>query len=323
MKFFFSCDWGTSTFRLRLVDAENATVLSEIKTNHGIASAFECWKKTNQHEKDRIAFYQIYLFEQVKKITASSNHTFQNTPIILSGMASSSIGMLELPYKELPFQCNGSDLIIHTIIPETEENAPYKIIIISGVRSETDVIRGEETILTGCNIEKDDREQLFIFPGTHSKHIVVKNGTAQNITTYMTGELFDLLSKKSILSASVKKNDAEDSTNDQHFVAGVVKGASSNLMNSIFHVRTNQLFKKATLQENYDYLSGLLIGHELKDVAENKPDTLTLVCSEGLEKAYLLALDVLGLSTHLDHKNADDALMNGQWKIMQQLGYLM
>jgi len=322
MKFFFSCDWGTSTFRLRLVNAEDARVLSAIKTDHGIAAAFKCWKQTNKDEKNRIAYYQTYLFEQVKKITTSFHHTFHNTPIILSGMASSSIGMLELPYKDLPFQCNGSDLIIHTI-PGTEENAPYKIIMISGVRSETDVIRGEETILAGCNIEKDDREQLFIFPGTHSKHIVVKNGTAQNITTYMTGELFDLLSKKSILSASVKKNDAEDSTNDQYFVDGVIKGTSSNLMNSIFHVRTNQLFKKATPQENYDFLSGLLIGHELKDVAENKPDTLTLVCSEGLEKAYLLALDVLGLSTHLDHKNADDALINGQWKIMQQLGYLM
>src|SRR5665647_430611 len=125
MKFFFSCDWGTSTFRLRLVNAEDARVLSAIKTDHGIAAAFKCWKQTNKDEKNRIAYYQTYLFEQVKKITTSFHHTFHNTPIILSGMASSSIGMLELPYKDLPFQCNGSDLIIHTIIPGTAENAPY------------------------------------------------------------------------------------------------------------------------------------------------------------------------------------------------------
>jgi 2-dehydro-3-deoxygalactonokinase len=320
MKFFFSCDWGTTAFRLRLVDAENLTVLSEIKTGHGIAAAFECWQQANRHEKNRIAFYQTYLFEQVKKITGSYNGSFHNTPVIVSGMASSSIGMIELNYKEIPFQCDGSDLVTH-IIPEGEDH-PYKMIMISGARSETDVIRGEETMLAGCNILKNDTEQLFIFPGTHSKHIAVKNGLVKNITTYMTGELFDLLSNKSILSASVKKYDAGQSFNNRFFVEGVIKGKVSNLANSIFHVRTNQLFRKATFHENYDYLSGLLIGHELKDIAANKPAIIVLVCGEGLKIAYMQALEALDLSTGVDYINADEALIKGQWKIMKQPGYL-
>ena len=68
MKNFFSCDWGTSAFRLRLVDAETLKLLSEIKTDYGIALAFELWKQTKQPEEKRIAFYQTYLFIQVKKI---------------------------------------------------------------------------------------------------------------------------------------------------------------------------------------------------------------------------------------------------------------
>ena len=317
MKTFFSCDWGTSAFRLRLVDAESGKVLFSVKTPYGISAAFNDWKQANQPEENRIAFYQAYLFDEVKKITASFNDSFDNVPLILSGMASSSIGMMELPYKELPFLCNGSDLIIHTL---RGEDLPYKIIMISGAKSAVDVIRGEETILAGCHVHDKDNQQLFIFPGTHSKHITVQNGAAQSITSYMTGELFELLSKKSVLSASVKKNDPEQNLNNYHFVEGVNKGITLNLMNSIFHVRTNQLFKKLTPLENYHYLSGLLIGHELKDVAENNPGNITLVCSEGLKNEYIQALDTLGLGSRLYYENADHALVNGHLKIMQQPG---
>jgi 2-dehydro-3-deoxygalactonokinase len=319
MKFFFSCDWGTSTFRLRLVDAENAAILSEIKTDRGIAVTFEAWKQSGRNENGRIAFYQNYILEQVNKITPSSKEPVDNTPVVISGMASSSIGMLELPYKELPLQCDGSNLIIRTI--NGREDQQYKMIIISGVRSEVDVMRGEETMLTGCDIPTDEAERLFIFPGTHSKHIKVKNGLVEKITTYMTGELFDLLSNKSILSGSVEKNDPQQNTGNQHFADGVIEGSTSNLLNSVFHVRTNHLFWKATAEENYHYLSGLLIGQELRDVAENKPISITLVCSEGLQTAYTEALSILRLSDLLQYKNADDALIRGQIKIMHHVVY--
>lgn len=320
MKYFFSCDWGTSTFRLRLVDADKQTVLSEIKTDYGIASAFESWKQAGAKEKERIAFYETYISEQVKNIRYSYNDSSSNFPVILSGMASSSIGMLELPYKELPFQCNGIDLSVQTI---AEGAGNYsKIIIISGVNTDNDVIRGEETMLAGCNVADDDSQQLFIFPGTHSKHIVARNAIAENFTTYMTGELFNLLSTRSILAASVKRPDQHYSNDDGHFTIGVIKGASSNIMNSIFHVRTNQLFSKMAPEENYSYLSGLLIGHELKNISDNKPDTITLVSGNELRQPYLLALDVLGFGTDVIYENADDALIKGQRNILEQQGLL-
>jgi 2-dehydro-3-deoxygalactonokinase len=322
MKFFFSVDWGTSTFRLRLIDAANRTVLVEIKADHGIAATFENWKQINQPEKNRIAFYQAYLFEQVEKIACNFDDSLNNTPIILSGMVSSSIGMLELPYKELPFCCDGSDLLLHTI-PVQKEKGLYDIIIISGVKSQTDVMRGEETILVGCDVVKEDGQQLFIFPGTHSKHVTVNNYTAQSVTTFITGELFDLLSNKSIFSASLKKNNINTITNDTYFVDGVKKGVSTNILSSIFKVRTNQLFKIATAQQNYQYLSGLLIGYELKEIEKIKPDLITLVSSEGLEDAYIKALTVLDLTAQVVCMNADEALINGQWKIMQQAGYFL
>jgi 2-dehydro-3-deoxygalactonokinase len=318
MKLFFSCDWGTSMFRLRLVDATDARIVSEIKTGYGIAAAFESWKQNGQDQNERISFYQDYLFDQVKKIATSFNGSPDNAPIVISGMASSSIGMQELPYKNIPFRCDGSDLVIHTI--PSKKDMPSQIII-SGVRSEVDVIRGEETILAGCDIEAGDTEQLFILPGTHSKHITVKDGWVQNITTYMTGDLFDLLSNKSILSASVKKEDGEQNNNNGFFAEGVRKGLTSQLMNSIFHVRTNQLFGKASPVQNYHYLSGLLIGHELKELSRNRHTPVTLVCSAALKKAYMIALEILELNRQLQYKDADVALIDGQRKILSRISY--
>ncbi len=316
MKFFFSVDWGTSTFRLRLVDTISKDVLAEIKTDYGIATAFKCWTETTP-QKNRMAFFQAYLFEQIEKLASTFNESLSNIPVVLSGMASSSIGMMELPYKELPISCDGSDLLLQTI-PAMNENAAYKIVIISGVKSVTDVMRGEETLLAGCNIERDEREQLFIFPGTHSKHILVTNNTVQNITTFLTGELFDLLSTKSILSASIKNDEQKDIITDDYFANGVKNGVSTNILNSIFQVRINHLFKKATAQQNYQWLSGLLIGHELKNITTNKPALITLVSSGGLEKFYVKALGILDLNTKIICINADDALINGQWKVMQR-----
>ena len=77
MKFFFSVDWGTSTFRLRLVDTASKAVLAEIKTEYGIATAFKCWIETNQPEKNRMVFYQSYMFEQVQKLASTFNESLK------------------------------------------------------------------------------------------------------------------------------------------------------------------------------------------------------------------------------------------------------
>ncbi len=79
---------------------------------------------------------------------------------------------------------------------------PY--ILVSGFQTDTDIMRGEETKLLGFDIP-DDEERIFIFPGTHSKHVFVKNKTGIDFKTYMTGELFNLMSEKSILRSCGSK----------------------------------------------------------------------------------------------------------------------
>src|SRR5690606_5422333 len=116
-------------------------------------------------------------------------------------------------------------------------------------------------------METPDKSGIYIFPGTHSKHIQVENQEVTGFRTYMTGELFELLSKKRILRRSIEENrEFEDPKNRAAFEQGVGQGANSNLLQASFGVRTNELFRKFGKKENLHYLSGLLIGKELKEL---------------------------------------------------------
>ena len=313
---FLSCDWGTSSFRLRLVNASDAEVRKEIVTPDGIADTHQRWLKESGLHEDRLSFYLQYLLQQIRKLGEEAQMDLAGLPVMLSGMASSSIGMLELPYKELPLGIDGSDISTHSI--ERSAKFPHHLIIISGARTGDDVLRGEETLLIGCGIPDSTESSLCIFPGTHSKHIQVVKGKAVSFKTYLTGELFDLLSTKSILSNSVERNDQQEKKANDFFRRGIEKGLSGNLLNIVFHVRTNQLFNKNSRTDNYHYLSGLLIGAELKDV-QNSLNSIVLVSGDSLKRNYEQGLEVLGFRNPVAFIDASKALVKGQLTIYHQL----
>jgi 2-dehydro-3-deoxygalactonokinase len=313
MKNFISCDWGTSAFRLRIIDEGTKQVLAETISAQGISATYALWKE--QISADRISFYSNIILQQIKIVEKQIGYTTAGLTIVISGMASSTAGMLELPYKAIPFHINKAELESH-FIPATDM-FPHKIILISGVRSANDVMRGEETILCGCGIKDLEEEQIFIFPGTHSKHLTVKNGMLKDIKTYMTGEVFNLLNSKSILAASVEPGETA-ANNIDSFIKGVQEAVGNNLLNSIFHVRTSQLFDILNKQQNYHYLSGLLIGGELKDLQQKNNISISVVSSGVLSNLYLEALTALDLKKRCTTQNADAALINGQIFILNQ-----
>jgi 2-dehydro-3-deoxygalactonokinase len=239
-------------------------------------------------------------------------------PIIIAGMASSTVGMVDVPYKEIPYSTDGSDLKVHTIEPTNEFQ--HKILVISGVRTEDDVMRGEETKLIGCTLDVYSEEShVYVFPGTHPKHVEVKGGKAFAFKTFITGELFDLLSKKSILAVSVEEGtDIKEANNLYYFEKGVTDSKDSNLLHSCFLVRTNQVFNKLSKQENYYYLSGLLIGTQLRDLTNMASAGLTVVGNATLTPYYIAALRVIGLPD-AEIISADEALIKGQYKVYKHL----
>ena len=128
----------------------------------------------------------------------------------------------------------------------------------------------------------------------------------------MTGELFDLLATKSILSNSVKSENLFSEIGQSWFEKGVEEGATKNLLNSIFHVRTNLLFNKLLPVENYHYLSGLLIGTELKDLLQNDYSTVTIVSDKKFLPLYSNASHLLKVNKNIQLLNSDKALIKGQ-----------
>lgn len=292
-------------------------ILAEESSKEGNAATAELWKQANRPPEQRLGFYLAILQNHLKKLEATVKISLDDVPVVISGMASSTIGMAELPYKPLPFATDGSDLQTKIIGPTADFK--HATLLISGVKSEDDVMRGEETQLVGCLFEKTDAEQLFLHPGTHAKHVLVHNGRAVALKTYMTGEFFSLLSTKGILAASVEEGGKlAEGNNRQWFEEGVRNSQKDNALHNAFLVRTNDLFKKASKQENYFYLSGLLIGSECQDLLKRPPARITLAGEPVLVAHYGAALQVLGIAAKcpVQTKAAEEVTLNGQLSVL-------
>ncbi len=323
MKNFISCDWGTTAFRLRLIDSIDYNVISECVSLEGVARTYEAWKATGTPAQEKQDFFIDKLKQQIAVLKSQSNMPLEGLDILISGMASSSMGVVELPYATLPFNLDGSQANIQLI--DADASFPHKIILISGVRSEDDVMRGEETQLIGLidllNLSSN-QPYIFILPGTHSKHLYIENDRLVNFHTYMTGEIFNILSNHSILKGSIDITSLLDFSNLElaAFKKGVLETNSSGILNSLFKVRTNLLFQKLNKKENGFYLSGLLIGSELKQLLTEPHCQLVLCSGNNLFEFYKTAIEVLNLLERtiiVPSEMIDKAVVIGQMTIFR------
>ncbi len=294
------CDWGTSSFRLQLINTLDYECIAEIKSSIGIAGLFHKWETTGKG-LTRGRFFRQELSEQLRVMAIKAGIRLTNVPVVISGMASSSIGMEEIPYATLPFAVDGSQASVRHFEPQP--NFQHDMFLISGIRCQNDVMRGEETQLIGLvallnATSRPMTDAICIFPGTHSKHLWIKNGHLEQFKTYMTGEIFDLMMKRSILKDSIDLTgfSTMSPTHLQAFRRGVQESKLQTILNSLFTVRTNQLFDTLTKKENAFYLSGLVIGTELNPLIKQENWSLMLCGGSTLSAFYELALDELNLA---------------------------
>ena len=323
---FLSCDWGTSAFRLRLVEVATRRVIAESRGDEGIAATFAAWQAAGGLAENRWSHFSRVIGPHLATITQETATSLAGIPLVISGMASSSIGMRELPYRALPLAIDGSGLSVERVA--ARDDFPHALVLVSGVRSHDDVMRGEETQLIGaCALGPADHAaaegtRVLVFPGTHSKHVEVRGAHAVAFRTYMTGEFFALLSRQSVLAKSVASgSNLSDPEPLASFYQGVRAGAADNLLHAAFRVRTRALLENSAPMENYHYLSGLLIGAELRELAAQDA-AVTLVGADPLLAAYQRAFYVLGARSPLAVLDADDCLVAGQLMIATRLGLL-
>src|SRR5262245_43292632 len=127
MKYFLSCDWGSSSFRLKLVDVHSLETLAEVHHSNGIAITNTKWHSV-AGDVDRFTFFASVISSGIGQLEGKKNLSLSGVPVILSGMASSTMGMIQLPYKKLPFKTDGSDLIVEQI--KASREFPHDVFVI-------------------------------------------------------------------------------------------------------------------------------------------------------------------------------------------------
>jgi len=183
------------------------------------------------------------------------------------------------------------------------------------------VMRGEETQLLGA-IGTGERGVLAVLPGTHSKWARVEHGRVVDFTTFMTGELYGVLIDHSMLGRLAGHEPGRFSRDA--FSRGVARGLTDGeLAHDIFGARTLALTGALESEHVADWLSGLLIGREVRAArawalhAGIEPSAVRVIGADALTERYELAMTDAGVLAERGHA---DAAARGLWRIAVRAG---
>jgi 2-dehydro-3-deoxygalactonokinase len=231
-------------------------------------------------------------------------------PVIVCGMAGARQGWVEAGYVDTPAPL--ASILKHAVVVPGQDR---DIRILPGIaqrdRKAPDVMRGEETQLLGALGVDAVGDAVVCMPGTHSKWVRANGGTVERFATFMTGELFDVVSRDTILSHAV--SGADEAEDIDAFRSAVVAAfeAPAFAANLLFQVRSGQLLYGGAPASAREKISGTLIGLELAaGLAAGAPRTgIKLVASGRLQMLYQLAFDTV--SVPIRSIGAEDAVRRG------------
>jgi len=220
--------------------------------------------------------------------------------ILLCGMVGSRQGWVEASY--LPCPVGISDLADAVV------KVPFhgaEVLLVPGVvgpdsAGVPEVMRGEETEAMGV-LESCDGCGLVCFPGTHSKWINLEDRKIVSFITCMTGELYEALRSHTILRRTMSEKPEFD---EMAFRNGIARSADAGgLLHHLFGVRTLTLMNQLKEEASASYLSGLLIGHEVRS-AMLQPAVVHLVGAARLCELYAKAIEMFGGSATVENEDA-------------------
>ena len=129
-----------------------------------------------------------------------------------------------------------------------------------GEGGHVDVMRGEETQLLGA-VAQGHADGVFVLPGTHSKWVSLREGRVERFATYLSGELFALLSQHGTLAPLMRESRDDDAA----FAEGLAAAAGTALSNALFECRARVVSGEMPAASAREHLSGILIGSEWHD----------------------------------------------------------
>ena len=285
-------DWGSSGFRAYLL-SDDGSIRERRTATSGIASLTP-------------TDYAAVLQQQIGDWLRAE----PTAPVLLSGMVGSRQGWREAAYVECP--AGMAELAAQLCAVELGDTRLAHIVPGLSCRNadgNPDVMRGEETQIFGLDLPA---QATLCMPGTHSKHVQVRDGRIAGFATAMTGEVFALLKSHGLIAAMLAP-DAGDELDVAAFETGLaLSGKPGGLLHHIFSVRTRRLFNELSAGAAAHYLSGILIGHELRATAW--AGKVVIVGTGGLAMRYRKAFAFLGIDTDVA---PEDAAATGLYRLGQ------
>jgi len=290
-------DWGTSNLRASLLDAGGSDI--ETRSAPGGVMAVQ----GGRFAEALLALCGDWILRF-------------DCPLVGSGMVGSRQGWKEAPYLACPAGLAEAARQLTTVTIDAATGR--QLHIAPGLKCTDpaglfDVMRGEETQIWGARLPDGT---TCVLPGTHSKWAWLGGaGVIRTFRTFMTGELFGLLTQHGILGRLMVfgRHRPED------FVAGVRLGLQGHaaLSHTVFAARTAGLMGRVAPEGLPDYLSGILIGGEIGAAAASleasqRAAGVVLIGDDDLCQRYALALEVHGIASR---RAPAGTTTSGQWRI--------
>ncbi|WNC90277.1 2-dehydro-3-deoxygalactonokinase [Paraburkholderia sp. FT54] len=333
-------DWGTTSLRAYLYDASGNVLATRAST----AGIMNLPRSAEQGGFD--AAFDDACGAWLEHAPAA--------PVIAAGMVGSAQGWLEAPYVDTPAS---ADALVAGIV-RVKAACGVMLHIVPGVlqRGELpNVMRGEETQIFGALAEDSNaatasnaahatsnaraagstdstavtadsgKRSLIGLPGTHAKWAVVQADRIERFHTFMTGEVFAALREHTILGRTMLTPDRPDTVAFLHGVNIAREKGQAGVLATVFSSRTLGLTGQLSREQQPDYLSGLLIGHELAGLdavlAQQRSalagQSLRLIGNEALCERYRIALAQFGCTQAELVKHATE---RGLWRVASQAG---
>ncbi len=278
-------DWGTTNLRAFAID-DNGLAMEEKSSPKGMSSL-----KPEEFEATLVELIDDWLDNE------------RCIPVFACGMVGARQGWVEAQYRAVPCTPVSSSQL--TNVKTTDRRIDVKILPGLCQSSPADVMRGEETQIAGS----------ICLPGTHSKWVRVKNGNVVSFRTFMTGEMFALLSEQSVLRHSV----SEVGTDVGEFLKAVSIASEdpNSTTETMFSIRAGSLLADVEPTSARANLSGMLVGQEL-GVAKKFWDGLPVIVvgAQNLSKLYVRALKQLSVKVTVESGNT--AVLDGLMRVASE-----
>ncbi|GAB5430808.1 MAG: 2-dehydro-3-deoxygalactonokinase [Epibacterium sp.] len=273
-----AADWGTSHLRLWPMGTDGVP-LERIDSDQGMSRL-----TADGYEQVLLDLLAPYLAAETA------------LDVICCGMVGSRQGWREAPYAASP--CAPPSFDTATLVQTDDPR--LRVHVLSGVKqlAPADVMRGEETQIAGVLVADPGFDGVVCLPGTHTKWVSLKDGAITGFSTFLSGELFQLISAQSVLRHTL----AGAGWDQAAFESGCQQGAArpESLANALFGLRAGALLEGLDPVAARARASGYLLGMEVEAMREDwQGRPVAMVGENEIAQAYATALRLQGASVEI------------------------